>query len=242
MTKTMTIIAMIAGLMLGTALTARAQTPAAGNDMYASVSVGGQFQSRTISETTTFSLFNEDGVVTANQTVGNGFVFDATGGYRIRGRFFVALGLTTFTGKGSAAAIAAIPDPLVFGRPTIKTLTADDFDDVHQTNVAINFQAVWMMPITDKFDLAFFGGPSLIHVKQDLASVTESADATATVKSEGKLTGKAGSAGVDLSYRWNERYSFGAFVRYEGGEANLPSVPNLKVGGVQVAGGVRYRF
>ena len=51
MTKTTTIIAMIAGFTLGTALTARAQTQsttASDTNMFVSVSGGGQFQSRDV--------------------------------------------------------------------------------------------------------------------------------------------------------------------------------------------------
>jgi len=55
-------------------------------------------------------------------------------------------------------------------------------------------------------------------------------------------TWKAGTIGVDLNYRMNDRYSLGGFVRYAGGKVDLPSVSDLKIGGVQVAGGVRIRF
>ena len=99
MTKTTTIIAMIAGLTLGTALTARAQTQsttASDTNKFISVSGGGQFQSREFSETTTFSLFGDTGSVTANQTVGTGFVFDASVGYRLWRRLSVAVGVSTF--------------------------------------------------------------------------------------------------------------------------------------------------
>ena len=40
----------------------------------------------------------------------------------------------------------------------------------------------------------------------------------------------------------NDRYSVGGFVRYAGGEVDLPSVAKLKIGGVQAGGGIRFRF
>lgn len=245
MTKTTTIIAMIAALTLGAALTARAQTPSttsADPNMFISVSGGGQFQSRTFSETTTFTLFNETGIVTANQTVGSGFVFDASVGYRLWRRLSVAVGVSTFRGAGAAAAIVAVPNPLTFGKPTIKTLLASDYGDLSQTDTAVNFQAVWIKPLTDKLDLWLFAGPSVIHVSQQIASATETQNALPATKNESANTAKAGAAGVDLSYRLNERYSVGGFVRYAGGEVDLPSVSNLKVGGVQAGGGIRLRF
>jgi len=244
MTKTTTIIAMIAGLTLGTAFTARAQTPSTPADpsMFVSISGGGQLQSRSFSETTTFTLFNETGTVTANQTVGSGFVFDASVGYRVWRRLSVAVGISTFHGTGAAAAIVAVPDPLHFGRPTIKTFPASDYGDLSQTSTALNIQAVWIRPLTDKLDIWLFAGPSIIRVKQEIASATEVQNTTAATKNESATTAKAGTIGVDLSYRLNDRYSVGGFVRYAGGEVDLPSVTKLKVGGVQIGGGVRVRF
>jgi hypothetical protein len=245
MTKTTTIIAMIAGFTL-TAETTRAQTPSitrSDPNMFLSVSGGGQLQSRTFSELTTFTLFNEAGTVTANQTVGKGFVFDASVGRRNVWRGISAVvGVSTFHGSGAAAAIVAVPNPLFFDQPTIKTFAASDYGDLGQTDIAVNFQALWMKPLTAKLDLSVFIGPSIIHVKQEVASATETQSATATIQSESATTGKAGTVGVDLSYRLNNRYSVGGFIRYAGGEVDLPSVSKLKVGGVQAAGGVRYRF
>lgn len=244
MTKTTTIIAMIAGLTLGAALTAGAQTPSTPADpsMFVSISGGGQLQSHSFSETTTFTLFNETGTVTANQTVDTGFVFDASVGYRLWRRLSVAGGVSTFHGSGAAASVVAVPNPLQFGKPTIKTFSASDYGDLSQTDVAVNFQAVWMKPLTDRIELWLFGGPSIIRVRQDVASATETVNPTAAIKSESKTTAKAGTIGVDLSYRLNPRYSVGGFVRYAGGEVDLPSVSKLNVGGVQAGGGIRFRF
>ena len=244
MTKTTTIIAMIGGFTLASAMTARAQTPSTPADprMFVSISGGGQFQSRTFSVTSTFNLFNETGTVTANQTIDSGLVFDASYGYRVWHSLYAAVGVSTFHGTGAAAAVVAVPNALFFGHPTIKTFSAADYGDLSQTDIAVNFQAVWMIAITSRLDLAIFIGPSVIYVKQDVASATETSAATATAKSESKTTAKAGTGGVDLSYRMNDRYSVGGFVRYAGGEADLPSAPKMKVGGVQAGAGVRLRF
>jgi hypothetical protein len=241
MTKTTTLIAMSAGLMLGTALTARAQPPA-DPAMFVSVSGGGQFQSRSFSGVAEFNLFNDTGTVSAEQRVGSGFVFDASVGQRVWRRLSAAIGVSAFRGTGPAAAVVLVPDPLHFGRPIQKTIPASDYGDLSQTNTSVNFQAVWIRPLTDQLDIWFFAGPSIIRVSQEIATVTDTAAATATTKTESKTTAKAGTIGVDLSYRLNEQYSVGGFVRYAGGEVDLPSVPNLKVGGAQAGGGVRIRF
>ena len=241
MTNTTTTIAMIAGLMLGSAFTAHAQTPSDPN-MFLTLSGGGQFQDRTFSETSTFALFDDTGTVTANQTVGSGFVFDASVGYRVWRRISIALGVSTFRGKGTAEAIVAVPDPLVRGVPKTKFFQASDYGDLNKTGTAANFQLVWIKPLTDKLDLWGFIGPSFIHVSQEVASATETANPNASVNKDSANTWKAGTIGIDLNYKMNERYSVGGFVRYAGGEIDLPSVSKLKIGGVQVAGGVRIRF
>ena len=97
------------------------------------------------------------------------------------------------------------------------------YGDLKQSTVAINFQIVWMRPLTDRFDLSVFGGPSIIRVKQDIASATaEDRIPCPTIESQSETTGKAGTVGVDLSYRLNDRYGVGGFVRYAGGAVDLP--------------------
>jgi hypothetical protein len=241
MTNTTTTIAMIAGLMLGSAFTAHAQTPSDPNS-FLSISGGGQFQDRTFSETTTFSIFDDTGTVKANQTVGSGYVFDASVGYRTWRRLSIAVGVSTFRGRGTADALVTIPDPLRRGVSTSKPISASDYGDLNQTGTAINFQAVWIKPLTDKLGLWMFAGPSFIHVSQQVASATGTQNPVAAIVKDSANTGKAGTVGIDLNYKMNDRYSVGGFVRYAGGEVDLPSVSKLKVGGVQVAGGVRIRF
>jgi hypothetical protein len=241
MKKTTAIIAMSGALILGTALTVQAQTPQGEAPYHVNVSVGGLLQSHEFSPVTTFTLYNETGTVTANQTIGGGFVFDISGGYRVWRNVSGAIGVSTFNGSGEAAAIAAVPDPVLIGQPTLKEFAPSDFGDLSQTNVAVNFQAVWTRPINDRFDVAVFGGPSIIHVSQDLPSVTPDASALPIVISESG-TGAGGNVGVDVAYRVNNRYRVGAFVRYLGGSVDLPSVEDLTVGGVEIAGGIRLRF
>src|SRR5690242_3992570 len=161
MTKTTTIIAMIGALTLGTALTARAQTTPAEPVMFVNVSVGGQLQSRDFSSLATFELYGETGTVNANQTIGSGFVFDISAGHRFARRLAGAIGVSTFNGSGEAASVASIPSALFVGKPTIKNFSPADYGDLSQSNVAINFQIVYMRPLTSRLDLQLFGGPSI---------------------------------------------------------------------------------
>ena len=108
----------------------------------------------------------------------------------------------------------------------------------------MNLQAVWLQPITNKIDAAFFIGPSIIHVKQTIATATAvpgTQDISTDSATESKTTGKAGSVGVDFNYKINQRYGAGVFVRYLGGRADLSST-KLTVGGAQVGVGLRVAF
>jgi hypothetical protein len=134
---------------------------------------------------------------------------------------------------------ASIPNPVRFGQPTSVSATQSDLG---QTDIGINLQVVWMQPLNDKFSVSIFGGPTLLHVKQDVGTLTATATPTASVDSESKTTGKAGNAGVAVTYKMTDRYDVGVFVRYSGGQVDLPAVSKLTVGGAQVGGMVCVRF
>jgi Outer membrane protein beta-barrel domain len=248
MKKTSSVMALVLGLALIGGAAAQAQTPAPSTSaastgkVFASVSVGGSLQTQTFADSSTFPLFNETATVASNQSVGRGFVFDVSGGYRLTDHLAVGVGLWTQNGKGGATLVASLPDPLLFNHPKTVSLTAND---LKQTDVGVNFQVIWMMPVTNKIDMMVYGGPSVIHVSQDIGSITvtpNTQNASSSTSSASKTTGKAGNVGVDFSYALNNRYGLGVFLRYAGGSVDLPSVSGLTVGGVQLGGGLRIKF
>lgn len=242
MTNTIRVIALtMAGTLAGAAsVHAQSAAPDA-SPIQLSVSIGGQFQKTTFNQTTSFSLYNELATVSDSQQVGRGVVFDITGAYRVRHHFALAIGLSTFHGSGDASLTASLPNPIFFGQPRVSSATEGGLG---QTDVAVNLQALWLQPITRKIDAAFFIGPSIIHVKQTIATATAvpgTQDIATDSVSESKTTGKAGSVGVDFNYKINQRYGAGVFVRYLGGRADLSAV-KLTVGGAQVGVGLRVAF
>jgi hypothetical protein len=243
MKKTTSIFAILAGLVFSAPRTAGAQTATQpDSNIFVNVSVGGQFQSHTLDTNDVINVFGEDGTASAAQNVGRGFVFDATGGYRVRTHISVAVGISTFGGSGNGAVAAAIPDPLRFN--SFKPFSGS-VSDLKQSDVSVNFQAVWDRAITDRLALLVFGGPSIIHVKQDIASATVdvgTGNPTTAVDTQSATTGKAGSIGADVAYKVTDRYGIGVFVRYLGGSVDLPAAPSMKVGGVQAGAGIRIHF
>lgn len=244
MNKTLSIIAVVAGLLLTETSAARAQapTPSSPGGTFLSFGVGGQGPTRSFSHSSTFVSFNETGTVDGNQNVGGGLVFDLTGGFQFGDHAGIAIGLWTANANGASAFTASIPDPLFYGRFTTVTATGSD---LKQLSVGLNLQFVWTMPISGRIDLALFGGPTVIYVRQDIGSIAvepNTSNASPSLVTQSTTTAKAGNAGVDLSYRISGHYGADVFVRYAGGQADLPAAPNLDVGGVQIGGGVRYRF
>jgi hypothetical protein len=181
--------------------------------------------------------------VTATPAIGHGFVFDASVGRQVWSNLVLSLGVSTFHQGGvDAPFTASIPNPAFFNQFTTVTGTAKDFE---QSIVQGNLIVTWIQPVNDKFDVAFFGGPSFLKVTQTVVSVDvvpTTGAVTPKTSTESKNTLKAGTFGVDLLYKVNARYGAGFFVRYSGGEADLPSSPKQKVGGTQVGGGLRVRL
>jgi hypothetical protein len=229
------------GVLLMSASAASAQgTPE--RRLFVDLGAGGQVSTRTFSESSAFTVFNETALVATNQATGRGFVFDANGGYRFARNLHFGVGFWVARPDGASASAASIPDPLVFNRPTTLTFTATDLS---QTNTGVNFQIGWSTTLGNRVDVAIAGGPSIIHVKQELSSVAvtpNTQDAAATVVSESATTAKAGNAGVEVGYRLSDRYGLGVFARYAGGQVDLPSVSNLTVGGTQIGGRMRFWF
>jgi hypothetical protein len=234
--------------VVGLASPARAQTPspAGAGQVFVSVSGSGQMQTRTFSNGAAFSSFAETGRLDSNQNVGRAGVVDVTGGFQFSKHLSVAAGLWMASSNSAAAATVSIPDPLFFGR--FKTVALDSSQaprPLKQTSAGVNIQFMWALAVGARTDLSLFVGPSVVRVRQDVATVAvtpNSQTATMSIDTQSASTSRAGNAGIDLTYRFAPHYGVGMFVRYAGGEVNLPAVPKLKVGGVQVGAGLRMRF
>jgi hypothetical protein len=241
MTKTINILAVI-GVVLTAASTVHAQTPSPEGTYFVTISAGSQPQKRTFNSSSTFTSFGETGSVSTNQGVGSGFVFDATVGYHITPHLGFGIGVWTGQGKGSAASTVSLPDPLFVGRFTTINLNSDD---LKQTDVAVNFQLLWRIPITNRFEIMLSGGPTILHVSQEVGIVDvtpNTTNATMSVDKQSATTAKAGNAGLNAMFRVTDHIGVGLLVRYAGGSVDLPSVEGLSVAGAQVGGTLKYGF
>jgi hypothetical protein len=243
MTKTTTIVGLLTALILGTAHAVTAQVqPAPLERGFLNINAGAQPQSRSFVAENSFPLYGETARVSAAGHVANGPIFDINGGWHVGHDVSVGVGFTSFSDKDASVMTATIPHPLVVNFP--RTVSAM-VDDLRHTERAVYLQLVYRVPVTAKIDAAFNIGPTFISTKQGLVTSATVApgtqNATPVVEEQSKrATGII--VGFDGSYMFSRAIGAGLFIRYAGAKVDLPSVPDLKVGGFQAGLGARVRF
>lgn len=241
MTKSMMVGVLAVAVLAGAARDAKAQGTAAPK-MFAGIEFGAQTTQRTVTSSTSFSLYDETASVTTFQPIHNGPVFGGSIGYKMAPAFGIAAGVTMFNARTADATVAAsIPDLLIYNRPKSVTATATG---LAHTQLGIHLQAVWFHSLSSKLELALSAGPSIIKVSHDVAtaSVTTGTQTvtTGTASQSGNAFGF--NAGGEANYRISQKVLFGIFGRYLAAKTNLDTVQDLKVGGVQAGLGLRLRF
>ncbi len=228
----------------GAARPVAAQTMQWTDKGFVTVNAGVQVGSHDLTTSQSFPLYDETATVTSSTKVKSGGLFDIGGGYRVWEN--VAVGVSySFTSSDSNATInGSIPDPVVFDQPRSVTATANGLG--HKES-ALNFNATWMMPVTDKIDVGFSAGPTIFFVKQDVVAslpITEPGPAVGTpvINDESKTTAGI-NLGVDVTYLVTKKWGVGGLARYTWGSAKLSGTDDsLTVGGFQIGGGLRMRF
>ena len=196
-------------------------------------------------------LYDEAAEYTSEHTsTGNGIV-DITAGFRLWRGLALALNFTSFNTTGSAQVTGAVPHPLFFNRPRSVMF---ELTDLSRRELGYHVQAYYLIPLTERFSVALFGGPSLIRLQQDVVSEVGIAemgppfsdvDVTAISTAIEKGTGFGGSVGADLSYRFTPVVGAGFFLKYVGGSVDLVETEDggsVGVGGMQLGGGLRIFF
>lgn len=237
MTKTTDILWLAAALAVSAA-PAAAQTT---KNMFVDVNVGVQAASRTFVVDAFPIVYDERAILSTGHEVGSAGVFDVTGGYRVWRDLSIGLGFSYAAGSAEAEMTAGVPHPLFHDRRVETKHTVD----AKHSEKTFHVQAIWTIPVTDKMDASFSFGPSFVNVSQELATgiavAAGTQNATPTTETQSD-TAKTFNIGADISYLLTPRYGVGGFIRYVGGEVELPSVPELKLGGFQIGGGARFRF
>jgi hypothetical protein len=226
------------------AVPARAQQMQWTDKGFAAVDAGFQVGSHDLTTQPDLTLYEETitrGLQTS-QKVKSGGLIDMRAGYRVWHNVTAGLGYSYTSSKANGTITASVPDPIKFDNPRTVNASANG---LKHSESALHFSATWMMPVTDKVDVGFSFGPTIFFVKQDIATgltVTEPVPTVNTVLVDAQKKTTVGiNLGVDATYMLNKRYGVGGLARYTWGSAKLPGA-DLTVGGLQLGGGLRYRF
>jgi hypothetical protein len=248
MNTTRTIRVLATGFLLAYASAASAQSATSlsslplDDKVFVNINVASQTRSTENNKDLSFPLYRETAIVSTVSSAGGGAMFDVNAGYRLMPQWAVAIGFSSFGTTGVVQGAASIPSPLFFNRPAAVTISPVDADRSERSTY---FTLVYSMPVATKTDVSLFIGPSFTRVKQDsIASATVAPgtqDLVTTVGSESGVA-KGVIVGGDVGYQFRPMLGVTAFLRYNGGSTDLPSISDVKTGGLQIGVGARLRF
>ena len=247
-------------------ITQRLTQPAWEDRGYFHVSFGGQTGDQEFTESSTFDIYGERGAVAAGHTIGGGTLTDISLGGRVWKNLGVGLAYSTISNKNDATVSARVPHPIIFGQSREATTTVSDLE--HKES-AVHLQFLWMLPLTNKIQVAFMIGPSFFTVRQQIASlpnprqnITDVAPFTTVTINNVTVTEVKDSPvginiGFDATYMLTTpriiasrgvRLGAGFFLRYAGASPDFSATEGttrdgeIDAGGVQAGLGLRLRF
>ena len=254
MQKTMWLSACCAALGLSASdAQAQAQMLKWEDTAYVMVNAGLQAQSRSFTEISTPLIYGENALVTVPHEVSSGLLFDVAGGVRLWRNLAVGVGFSRFADKETPTLAGEIPSPLVFGSPRAAVTSTGE---LKHSETAVHVHALWMVPVSNKIELAAMAGPSFYRIEQDVLSgitVAESPvppfaavtinSVTTTSESERAV---GFTVGADMTYLITRRFGAGALVRYSAASVDLTTsgggTITVDAGGFQIGAGLRVRF
>lgn len=218
--------------------------------IHVSVNGGYQATSNDFRQNTTFTEHLEQGSFDTAYPVKSGPQFDVGGGVRVWRNLAVGATVSRYSKDGTADVTAQIPHPFFFGR----NRSIQGAAGAAREELAAHVQAAWLVPVTNRVDIALMGGPSWFNVKQGIVSGVDYRDsypfdsatfAAASVERQSK-SALGFNAGVDLAVRFSRYVGVGGFVRFSRASVEFPAPDGAGVeavaGGAQTGAGLRLRF
>ena len=235
---------------------ANAQTQPTDSRVFINLNGGYQATSTDFTDTVSFTLFAEEGDFTAGYGVETAPLFDVGGGVVLWRNLAVAVGASRFTQQGDVPVSARLPHPLFFNRDRETSGTASS---LRREEIAVHLQAVWMSPISSRFEIAVSGGPTVFIVDQDLVTSVSHTETfpfdtvtfDAAIAKRQSESSVGFNVGADLTYflfqgTGGTKFGVGTLVRFSRASIDFVSedegIVSVDAGGFQVAGGVRLRF
>lgn len=246
---------LVTGLIAGASRDAAAQTRAWDDRVYLNVGFGVESGTSALTDTRTFTIYDETGTVSSSSTYTSGSLFDVGIGFRVWRNLSVGVAYHQEQNTADINLTGSVPHPVFFNQP--RSFTATEGEGEFRKERATHLQFGWMLPFGDKLDVLLFGGPSWFRLEQPAVGEVRIADQSSpflqvTVDPEVEIRKKSPvgfNVGADASYMvWSNdsvRLGAGVFVRYALAKTNvllLSTDQSTEVGGVQIGFGGRLRF
>lgn len=237
------------GLALASAPAAVAQTPDEPARVFVAVGGGYQSASHTIDNTGTFTLYDEPGSFDGTYKAGKGGFFDVTAGGHVFGQVSAGVTFSRYAKGYDVPFTVLVPHPLFY---TQSRTVSMNVTNLNQKENWFHFSLYYQLFSSSAFDASVSAGPSLVSVKQDSVKKDSGITATETGSPYTAVTLTAAfetasktafgyNVGFNVNYHLTGSIGAGLFVRYTGATAKLSS-GDVKAGGAQVGGALRYTF
>jgi hypothetical protein len=239
---------LLAGLVMALGATTASAQPGSWTDRgYINVSAWYQPVSPDFSNTVRPTDFGEPSVVDTGYETRAIPGFDVGGGVRVWRNLGLGLDVSRFSKRTTGAVSAQVPHPFFFNRARD---VSGDASGLRREETAAHVQALWMVPLGSRWQLALTGGPSWFFVGQDLVSdVTitqtypyDTATFAGTTSTHRSRSHAGFTAGADVSYRLRRHVGLGFGVMFSHASVPLDNTVTIDAGGAHVGGGIRFGF
>ena len=220
---------------------------------FISISGGGQVGDRQFEANLAVPKLDETAEFETDHALSGGGILDVAGGLRVWRSLAVGVGFSVLRSSDGISGAGTVPNPLFFDSPRSVTFTETG---LKHREVGIHVSVIYMIPVSERFMVSLFGGPTIFCLRQDLvtdvelgpeldAPLFETVSVASVTTSSTDETGVGGHIGFDVTFLLNNQLGAGEFFRYTGGSVDLPTgntMTSIDVGGAQVGGGLRLFF
>ena len=198
----------------------------------------------------TFDLNREVATVDTTYPIDAGPLFDAGVSLRLWKGLGIGGAISRFTADGVVQVEASLPHPLFFQR---NREVSGESGGLTREETAIHIQAQYQLPPFGKLLIVVAGGPSVLDVKQSIATDVNYTDqfpydaATFVGVDSRRISGTATGFNVGADVRWmfTRNVGVGGLVRFTRAKVDLEidsRTVQVDAGGAQVGAGLRLAF
>ena len=192
----------------------------------------------------------ESGAVQAQYPSKSGPVLNVSAAFRIGPRWGVGAGFTQMSRSSSIVVSGRAPHPFFFNTPR----TFEGAVPASRQETAVHFQVRGVMPVGRNIQIMAFGGPSVVHLSQDVATGVVLAESypfdTVQFRSAAIERGSGSTLGFnvggDVAYYFTPRVGVGGGALFSAATVHVPTfggaTTGLKAGGTSLGGGLRLKF